>query len=109
MADGSAIRKYAPKTEVWMRPDCPLLTWRTSWKCLFRTSSIAWQKPQMKKSEATIRKAKRSLFFELFGESVSVSVRVATLLIGAPSWESRPAPSVRRGRAEASRPPPAGQ
>ncbi len=55
------IGKYAgwdaPKTEVWMNPDCVLLTCRMFWKCLLSTSSMAWQNPQMKNRLATMRNA----------------------------------------------------
>ena len=40
-----------------MNPDCVLLTWSVFWKCLFNTSSIAWQNPQMKNSEETMIRA----------------------------------------------------
>ena len=50
--------KWAPKTDVWMKPNCVLLTCSVFWKCLFNTSSIAWQNPQMKNRVATMMKAK---------------------------------------------------
>src|ERR1017187_5538306 len=56
-AAGNARSKYGKKTEVWTRPDCALLMLRMFWKCLFKTSSMAWQNPQMKNRDATMRNA----------------------------------------------------
>ena len=50
-----------------MKPDCVLLTCRMFWKCLFSTSSMAWQNPQMKNREATMRKANNRVWLFLVG------------------------------------------
>src|SRR5665213_1559476 len=50
---------YAPNTDVCTRPDCILVSSRSPLKYVFRTSSMAWQNPQMKNREATMRNANR--------------------------------------------------
>jgi hypothetical protein len=82
-AAGKPMRRYAPKTDVWTRPDCVLLRLRMFWKCLFRTSSMAWQNPQMKNREATMMNANSNgLRLDLINASVGLSVVLIFVSLG---------------------------